>query len=53
MSDARSLEAEIQGITGALRRPFDSGLTTLIVPLISLLIKTLRKSREPAAKSDR
>lgn len=46
-SDLRSVESDFQNITNSLRHPFDSAITGAIIPLTSLLLKTLRKTDRP------
>lgn len=42
-ADAREIESDIRGLTSFVRHPLDSALPGLIMPLASMLIKTLRK----------
>jgi len=42
-NDARAVEAEIRGLTNIVRNPLDAAVPNLIMPLASMLIKTLRK----------
>jgi hypothetical protein len=46
-ADLRSLEAEVRGLAGAVRHPFDGALPSLLLPLATMLIKSLRS--KPAA----
>jgi hypothetical protein len=52
IDESRGLESEFENFKQGLRNPFDSVVSTLVVPLAGILIKTLHKRsekpREPA-----
>lgn len=44
-ADARLLQAEVASLGRVLKNPLDTALPALVVPLASLLLRTLRKSK--------
>ncbi|HUG63165.1 MAG TPA: hypothetical protein VMP03_15055 [Methylomirabilota bacterium] len=50
MVDAKTLEAEVTGFARGIRHPLDGALSGLIVPLVSMILKTLRKPGSTADK---
>src|SRR6476660_979997 len=47
--EARALQSQF---TGMVHHPLNSALPLLIVPLITIIVKSLKKSRAAAAKAD-
>lgn len=50
-ADVRAVEAEVLGFARAIRHPLDGALPGLVLPLATMLLKTLRKGR-PAPGPD-
>jgi hypothetical protein len=50
MLDVKTLEADVLGFARAVRNPLDGALPGLIIPLVSMLMKTLRRSGPPPDK---
>jgi hypothetical protein len=48
-SDAVAIQSDFASLRTALSHPLDTSLTTLVVPAAGLLIKALKKYREPTA----
>jgi len=46
-SDARRLQGDFSAMTSVLKHPLESTLPALVVPLIGVLIKTLKKTHDP------
>ena len=44
--ELRGMEAQVRGITNMVRRPLDSFLPGLLIPLIGLILKRLRGTRD-------
>jgi hypothetical protein len=51
MADVKAVEAEVTGFARGVRNPLDGALPGLIVPLVTLILKTLRRPATTAEKS--
>ncbi len=47
LADGRTVEAEFANLAAAFRHPLDSALPGLIVPLVNMLIKSLKRPGKP------
>ena len=48
-ADVREIEAEVRGFTRVLRHPLDGALPALVLPLATLLLKSLKKPSDTGA----